>query len=177
MARWNEQTQGWEYAPGELEAQVEAALAGELREGEIEGLHIRYVQADGAYRVDLSNGVTIAFPARLVQGLAGRPHAELRSVHFLPDGDTIEWEELDLHLSLAGLMAGSFGNAIWNQAVALEARKKAAAHAGRATSPRKAVTSAENGKKGGRPRKGSTGTNQAQAPTPSEVRRRAPEGA
>jgi hypothetical protein len=176
MARWNEQTQGWEYAPGELEAQVEAALAGEGGEGGVEGLHICYEPAGAAYRVDLSNGVTIGFPVALVQGLDGRTPAELHRVHFLPDGDTIEWDHLDLHLSLTGLMAGSFGNAAWNKAVALQARKNAAAHAGRATSPRKAASSAANGKKGGRPAKGDTGTRQPPPSPPPGARRRASGG-
>ena len=153
MAQWDDATQSWTFAPGELEVQVDAALAAESGDGGVEGLHIRYVADDAGYRVDLSNGVSIGFPAKLVEGLKGRSLAELRAVHVLPDGDTIEWDRLDLHLSLAGLMAGSFGSAAWNEAVAAQARKRAAAHAGQATSARKAASSAANGKKGGRPAK------------------------
>ena len=153
MAQWDEVTQTWTYAQGELETQVEEALATETGDGGIEGLHIRYVADVGGYRVDLSNGVAISFPAKLVKGLKGRSLAELRTVHVLPDGDTIEWDRLDLHLSLSGLLAGSFGSAAWNEAVAADARRCAAAHAGQATSARKAAASAANGKKGGRPSK------------------------
>lgn len=170
MAQWNETTQSWGYAPGELEAQVEVALAAETGEGGTEALHIRYVQAEAGYRINLSNGVTIGFPARIVEGLEGRGAIELRSVHILPDGDTVEWSRLDLHLSLSRLMAGSFGNLAWNQQLAAQARKEAAAHAGRAKSPRKATSSAANGKKGGRPKKVSTQQESTRAKTPRRIK-------
>ena len=153
MARWNEETQSWDFDFGEIEAQVTAALATEGGEGGVEGLHIVYDQAKNCYRVNLSNGVTIGFPLRLVEGLAKRSIRELNSVHILPDGDTIEWERLDLHLSLSGLMAGSFGNAAWNERVAIHLRQEAAKRAGQGKSERKTASSQANGIRGGRPRK------------------------
>ena len=153
MARWNKETQTWDFDPGEIETQVAEALAMESGDGENEGLHVVYDIEKGAYRVNLSNGVTIGFPRKIIQGLAGRSLAELRDVHILPDGDTIEWGRLDLHHSLSELMAGSFGNAAWNEKLVKKIRRDAARRAGQAKSERKSASSRLNGGLGGRPKK------------------------
>jgi hypothetical protein len=156
MAKWNEKTQNWDFGPDEIESQVAAALATESGEGGVGGLHILYQRTKNRYQVNLSNGVDIAFPPRLIEGLAGRSARELGDVHILSDGDTIEWEQLDLHLSLSALMAGCFGNTAWNEKVAAMLRKEAASRAGQGKSERKSASSKANGALGGRPRKPAT---------------------
>lgn len=102
----------------------------------------RYDRVSGRVIVDLENGCTFAFPPRLAQGLEAATDDQLAAVEILGRGYGLHWEELDVDLSLPGLMAGIFGTKAWM-----------ARRAGQATSAAKAAASRANGAKGGRPRK------------------------
>ena len=126
------------------DAAIDAALERgcTARAGEPRAVAARYDRASGRVIVDLENGCTFAFPPRLAQGLDGASDDHLASVEILGRGYGLHWEELDVDLSLPGLMAGIFGTKAWM-----------ARHAGQATSAAKAAASRSNGEKGGRPRK------------------------
>ena len=102
----------------------------------------RYDRSSGRVIVDLENGCTFAFPPRLAQGLEGASDDQLAAIEILGKGYGLHWEELDVDMSLPGLMAGIFGTRTWM-----------ARRAGQATSAAKAAASRANGAKGGRPRK------------------------
>lgn len=106
----------------------------------------RYDAVSGRVVVELTNGCAFAFPARHAQGLEEATDAQLAQVQLLGQGFGLHWEELDVDLSVPGLLAGLFGTARWM-----------AARAGRATSPAKAAAARENGRRGGRPRKAARG--------------------
>ena len=94
--------------------------------------------------VELSNGVILMLPPRLLQGLQDATPAQISKVELTPLGTGLHWEDLDADLSVAALASGAFGSKAW--------MSELARHAGSRTSARKAVSSRENGKKGGRPR-------------------------
>ncbi|MGV0759679.1 DUF2442 domain-containing protein [Tistrella mobilis] len=107
---------------------------------------VRYDRAAGRVIVDLENGCTFTFPPHLAQGLDGATEDQLAAVEILGKGYGLHWEELDVDLSLPGLMAGIFGTRTWM-----------ARRAGQATSAAKAAAARANGAKGGRPRKAAGG--------------------
>lgn len=94
--------------------------------------------------VELTNGVILMLPPRLLQGLQEATPAQIAKVELTPLGTGLHWEELDVDLSVAGLASGAFGSKAW--------MSELARYAGSRTSARKAASSRENGKKGGRPR-------------------------
>jgi Protein of unknown function (DUF2442) len=94
--------------------------------------------------VELSNGVILMLPPRLLQGLQDATPAKISKVELTPLGTGLHWEDLDADLSVAALASGAFGSKAW--------MSELARHAGSSTSARKATSSRENGKKGGRPR-------------------------
>jgi hypothetical protein len=98
--------------------------------------------------VDLKNGSTFMFPARLVEGLAGASPQDIAEVELGPRGAALFWRKLDQHYSLSGLTAGIFGSRAW---MTEHLRK-----AGRVTSTAKAAAARANGARGGRPRKSRT---------------------
>jgi hypothetical protein len=104
-------------------------------------LKVRYSMAKDRIIVDLANGCTFAFPPRLVQGLQDATPEQLAQV-YTGSGIGLHWDELDVDVTVAGLVNGIFGT-----------RKWMASLAGRKTSPAKAAAARENGKKGGRPHK------------------------
>lgn len=106
----------------------------------------RYDRARGRVVVDLTNGCSFAFPARVAQGLDDATDAELAAVEILGAGYGLHWEKLDVDLSVPGLLAGIFGTKTYMD-------RLRASRAGSATSARKARAARKNGKKGGRPRK------------------------
>ena len=106
----------------------------------------RYDRARGRVVVDLTNGCSFAFPARVAQGLGDATDAELAGVEILGAGYGLHWEKLDVDLSVPGLLAGVFGTKAYMD-------RMRASRAGSATSARKARAARKNGKKGGRPRK------------------------
>lgn len=83
-------------------------------------------------------------PARQLQGLEDASDDELAEVELL--GETgLHWQTRDVDFRIVGLMAGIFGNARFMEA---------ARRGGKARSEAKAAAARENGRKGGRPRKG-----------------------
>lgn len=106
----------------------------------------RYDPACGRVLVELENGCAFAFPARLAKGLERATDVELARVEILGSGYGLHWKALGADLSVPGMLAGLFG-------IKAFVDRQRAAHAGRATSAAKAVSSRLNGAKGGRPRK------------------------
>ena len=102
----------------------------------------RYDRDAGRVIVELTNGCVFAFPPRLAQGLEVATDDQLASVEILGSGYGLQWEALDVDLSIPGLLAGLFVT-----------RAFMARNAGRAKSPAKAAAARSNGAKGGRPRK------------------------
>jgi Protein of unknown function (DUF2442) len=126
------------------DAAIDAALE---RGGRLQGTEPRAAEATydpraGKVIVELTNGCTFAFPARLVQGLELATDDDLAAVEVLPQGRGLHWEAGDVDVSIPGLVNGIFGT-----------RSHMARLAGSTTSPAKAAASRANGAKGGRPRK------------------------
>jgi hypothetical protein len=101
-------------------------------------------------RIELASGIAVVVPIAKVQGLAKAAPAVVKSVQLTGNGYGLYWPGLDLDVSVPDLVAGCFGTRAWMSTLAR--------HAGQATSPAKAASSRENGKRGGRPRKSSTPT-------------------
>jgi Protein of unknown function (DUF2442) len=94
--------------------------------------------------IELTNGVILMLPLKLLQGLKNATASQLAKVELTPLGTGLHWEALDADLSVAGLAAGVFGSKEW--------MSELARYAGSRTSARKASSSRLNGKRGGRPR-------------------------
>ena len=126
------------------DAQIDAARErGRIaQETEPRATSARYDPKSGRIIVELTSGATFAFPPELVEGLCDATAVQLSEIEVSPIGYGLHWPRLDEDYSVPGLMNGIFGTARWM-----------AARAGRGTSDKKAASSRENGKKGGRPRK------------------------
>lgn len=80
---------------------------------EPQALRANYEAVNGRFIVELNNGCTFIFPADKVQGLQGAAPELLAAGKPSPNGLGLHWNALDVHFSLAGLMAGIFGTAQW----------------------------------------------------------------
>jgi hypothetical protein len=123
------------------EVRGQAMLNAELRASAV-----RYDRASGRVIIDLSNGCTYAFPAKLVQDLQGASDDELAAVEVDGMGFNLHWPALDVDLLTPALVSGVFGTRAWMT-------RELARVAGTATSPAKTAAARANGAKGGRPRK------------------------
>ena len=106
---------------------------------------VRFDARRGRIVLRLSNGVEIAFPTRLVQGLADAKAEDLASIEISPQGTLLHWPRLDVSHSVANLAKGLFGAGWW--------MSELAARGGRSRSAAKTTAARSNGVKGGRPRK------------------------
>lgn len=124
--------------------EIDAALerGRRLRSREPRASGARFDPRSGKITLDLTNGCTFVFPARLVEGLAVASDEDIAAVELLPQGRGLHWEGPDVDISVPGLVNGIFGT-----------RSHMARLAGKSTSPAKAAASRTNGAKGGRPRK------------------------
>jgi hypothetical protein len=115
-----------------------------LRSIEPRAAAVRYDRQHGRMIVELTNQCSLAFPPRLVQGLEQASDEDLSKVEILGAGYGLHWEDLDVDISVPGLMVGLFGT-----------RSYMARRAGQSKSAAKAAAARANGAKGGRPRKAS----------------------
>ncbi|HLQ44916.1 MAG TPA: DUF2442 domain-containing protein [Planctomycetaceae bacterium] len=95
--------------------------------------------------VDLNKGMTLSVPVDRLQGVHDAAIKDLSRVEILGPGFHIEWPTLDQQFSIAGLMAGRFGNKAWM--TALDRRGAVA------KTKLKTKTSRANSKQGRQPRK------------------------
>jgi hypothetical protein len=131
---------------GELSRSLKPATrVGEARlKSEPRAVRARYDARNMRLVIELTNGVILMVPPKLLEGLNDAPASVLSKVELTPLGSGLHWEALDVDLSVAGLAAGIFGSKTW--------MSELARHAGSRTSERKSASSRENGKRGGRPR-------------------------
>lgn len=106
----------------------------------------RYDAAKAELHVALANGASIAIPVHLIEGLRDAPSSARGDVRIEGIGYGLHWPDLDLDLSVPGLLSDVFGTRRW-----LDASR--ARTAGRTRSPAKSAAARSNGAKGGRPRK------------------------
>jgi len=118
----------------------------EILSAEPRARQVRYDRKSGRVIVELTNGCSFAFPARLAEGLTDADARALSNVEILGAGYGLRWDALDVDLGLPGLMAGVLGTRAHMD-------RMRAARAGSATSKAKARAARRNGRKGGRPRK------------------------
>src|SRR5499433_1328145 len=139
--RWGK----WEYTDAELNRQhKEAVRRGKEAEGN-EPRAARYERRSKRLVIELANGAAFVIPIHLLQGFEGATARDIAAVEVMPQGSALHWEKLDLDFSVAGLVAGIFGNKAWMSALGRQG--------GLAKSEAKARAARTNGAKGGRPRK------------------------
>ena len=92
------------------DSQIDAASQrGELAQAnEPRAESVRYDRKRGRVVVELTNGCTFAFPPGLAQGLEEARDDHLAAVD-PSTGYGLHWEELDVDLSIPGLLSGIFG--------------------------------------------------------------------
>ena len=137
----------WEVDEAELEREhAEAVKRGEeSMRTEPRAVSARYDRRRKRIVVELIDGCTFMFPPELAQGLAGASPEDLADVRVMGPGFALGWDKLDAHFSLAGLLAGRFGNDAWMAQLAKRRSRKASkpktnltpAHSKKTTRPRK----------------------------------------
>jgi hypothetical protein len=126
-------------------AQAEARTAAKRRGGFV--VAARYDPQVSRIAVTLDNGIELAFPVRLVEGLADASPDRLSEIEISPSGLGLSWPRLDADVSIPALLNGVFGSKHWMAA-------RLGALGGQARTRVKAKASRENGRKGGRPASG-----------------------
>ena len=133
------------------DAEFAAALAtGRTEvETEIRAEAVRYIADRDAIEIVTTRHAGFLIPRAWIGALQDVPIADLAKLELWPDGSAIELEDLDIHISVDGLVTAILP-------AMLPARTVAAIFAsrgGKATSNAKRSSAKENGRRGGRPRK------------------------
>lgn len=102
--------------------------------------------------IELTNGVTAIIPARLIQIFQGATDKQISDVEIAIEGLYLRWKSLDEDLFVPNLLQGVFGTKKWMGELK-EHLSAIGAKGGASRSDAKRRASAENGKKGGKPRK------------------------
>jgi hypothetical protein len=132
---------------------AEATRRGAERlQNEPRAVAVRYDRRKKRIVVDLSNATTFIFPPRLLQEVGAGSEDEIADVKILGQGFALEWGCLDQQFSVKGLLAGVFGTSRWMSGLK-EHLSEAGKKGGASRSEAKRTASAQNGRKGGRPRK------------------------
>lgn len=136
--------------PTDEDLEAAEARGREMLDTEPRAQSARYDRKSERVVIDLVNGCTYAFPAKLVQDLQGASHDDLAEVEVEGLGFDLHWPALDVDLYVPALVAGIFGTREWMT-------KELARRAGRTKSAAKSAAARTNGSKGGRPRKVANG--------------------
>jgi hypothetical protein len=100
-----------------------------------------YDPTKGMLLVELRSGFAFGFPPERIPGLAGKTATKLSEVRISPSGDGLHWDDLDVQVSLTGLISEALRLSEWAPRIMGQNRSEAKSRAARI-----------NGLKGGRPR-------------------------
>ncbi len=112
----------------------------------------RYDKNNKRIVLEMQNGVTLMVPVNLIQGLQHGDNRALSDFELMFEGTEIYWNELDVQFYIEDFLRGVFGTPKWMSGLR-EHLSEIGRKGGRAKTAAKRAASAENGKKGGRPRK------------------------
>jgi hypothetical protein len=131
----------------EILRQIVSARGREARERKAgrRAVAASYDRRTGRVMMELTSGFVFGFPARAIPALAKASDDQLSAVELSPGGSGLHWSDLDVDLSIPGLLLSSVGRS--------EKLSEMARLAGRSRSRAKAKAARANGAKGGRPRK------------------------
>lgn len=101
--------------------------------------------------LEMKNGVTLLVPVALIQGLQTNNEKALSDFELMLEGTQIHWNELDVQFYIEDLLRGVFGTPRWMKNLK-EHLSEIGRKGGSSRTAAKRSASAENGKKGGRPR-------------------------
>jgi hypothetical protein len=93
------------------EAEIDAALArgAASRAAEPRARSVRLDAKSARLIIELTNDCTFAVPAKLIEGLEQMAPDQLANVELLGAGYALHWPELDVDITVQGLLAGIFG--------------------------------------------------------------------
>ena len=136
---------------GITDAEFAAALAaGQVEaETEIRAQTVRYVADRDSIEIVTTRNAGFLIPRHWIGVLQDIPIEDLAKLEIWPDGSAIELEDLDIHISVDGLMTAILPAMLPTRTVAAIF----ASRGGKATSDAKRSSAQKNGRKGGRPRK------------------------
>lgn len=123
------------------EKQMQALMASTPR-----AVAARYDRKQSKVVIGLENGLELAFPSDMAEGLRGAKPADLTPIQISPTGLGLHFPKLDADLYIPGLLEGVFGSPSWMAQVIGQRGGVSKSHA-------KQLASRRNGKLGGRPRK------------------------
>lgn len=113
---------------------------------------VSYNSKNKRLMVELENGLTVMIPSNLIQIFENATDEQIKDVEIGARGLYLRWGNLDEDLSVARLLQGVFGTAKWMNGLK-EHLSRAGKKGGASRSDTKRAASAENGRRGGRPRK------------------------
>lgn len=126
-------------------ARAEVAMNSRLSETP-RAVRVRYDRRRSRVVLSLNNGLEVAFPPKLAEGLDVATADELSDVEITPTGLGLHWPKLDADLYVPALLSGLFGSRQW---MAGELGRRG----GGVSSPAKVAAARSNGRRGGRPKK------------------------
>lgn len=130
--------------PPMTDAMLKHAQKTAKREGALDVVAAKYDRELDALELTLRKGITVRFPRVQIWELADKSPDEVAEIEIQPGGDGLSFPRTDVDIYVPGLLREELG-ALFARALGRRSRGR--------TSPKKAVTSKENGKKGGRPKK------------------------
>src|SRR4029077_13821557 len=68
-------------------------------------------------RIELASGAAVCVPVTKIQGLADIAASKIKAVQIDGNGYGLYWPELDVDVSVPGLIAGCFGTRAWMTAL------------------------------------------------------------
>jgi len=130
-------------ADAEFERQYEAATREGREADRIEprATAVSYDAVKGLVLVELRSGFVFGFPPERIAGLESTTAKQLGRARVSPSGDGLHWDELDVQVSLTGLLRDALNLEVWAPRLMGQLRSEAKTRAARL-----------NGLKGGRPR-------------------------